>query len=215
MEKKRRKWFIAVVILLVLAVAFPVEEAVSQAEAVLEAAAVGVWKYRQVQAEETAAQSTEIVLGENQTLEEVQIKTINGNEMTYERDGETVTTLIPVGTTVTTKLGTTTTFSRLSPGNTIQMGLEERVTHKPNELSGGQKQRVSIARALSAKPAILLADEPTGALDTASGKEVLKLFAQLNEMGNTIVMITHDLKVAQAAKRVVRIEDGCLTEMEG
>ena len=95
------------------------------------------------------------------------------------------------------------------------LGLEERVTHKPNELSGGQKQRVSIARALSAKPAILLADEPTGALDTASGKEVLKLFAQLNEMGNTIVMITHDLKVAQAAKRVVRIEDGCLTEMEG
>lgn len=95
------------------------------------------------------------------------------------------------------------------------LGLEERVTHKPNELSGGQKQRVSIARALFAKPAILLADEPTGALDTASGKEVLKLFAQLNEMGNTIVMITHDLKVAQAAKRVVRIEDGCLTEMEG
>ena len=95
------------------------------------------------------------------------------------------------------------------------LGLEERVTHKPNELSGGQKQRVSIARALSAKPAILLADEPTGALDTVSGKEVLKLFAQLNEMGNTIVMITHDLKVAQAAKRVVRIEDGCLTEMEG
>lgn len=95
------------------------------------------------------------------------------------------------------------------------LGLEERVTHKPNELSGGQKQRVSIARALSAKPAILLADEPTGALDTASGKEVLKLFAQLNERGNTIVMITHDLKVAQAAKRVVRIEDGCLTEMEG
>lgn len=95
------------------------------------------------------------------------------------------------------------------------LGLEERVAHKPNELSGGQKQHVSIARALSAKPAILLADEPTGALDTASGKEVLKLFAQLNEIGNTIVMITHDLKMAQAAKRMVRIEDGCLTEMEG
>ena len=91
----------------------------------LVAATVGVWKYRQVQAEETATQSTEIVLGENQTLEEVQIKTINGNEMTYERNGETVTTLIPVGTTVTTKLGTTTTFSRLSPGNTIQMVLED------------------------------------------------------------------------------------------
>lgn len=92
---------------------------------ILAAAAVGIWKYRQTQAEETTAQSTEIVLGENQTLEEVQIKTINGNEMTYEQDGETVTTLIPVGTTVTTKLGTTTTFSRLSAGNTIQMVLED------------------------------------------------------------------------------------------
>lgn len=91
----------------------------------LAAAGVGVWKYRQTQAEETTAQSAEIVLGENQTLEEVQIKTINGNEMTYEQDGETVTALIPVGTTVTTKLGTTTTFSRLSPGNTIQMVLED------------------------------------------------------------------------------------------
>ena len=95
------------------------------------------------------------------------------------------------------------------------VGMYEYRKYSPNKLSGGQKQRVSIARALSAKHAILLADEPTGALDTASGKEVLKLFAQLNEMGNTIVMITHDLKVAQAAKRVVRIEDGCLTEMEG
>lgn len=92
---------------------------------ILVAAAAGVWKYRQTQAEENAAQSTEIVLGENQTLEEVQIKTINGNEMTYEQDGETVTTLIPVGTTVTTKLGTTTTFSRLYAGNTIQMILED------------------------------------------------------------------------------------------
>lgn len=89
------------------------------------------------------------------------------------------------------------------------LGLSERVKHKPSELSGGQKQRVSIARALVGKPAILLADEPTGALDQSSGKDVLKLFQDLNEMGNTIVMITHDLNVAKSAKRIV---DGRLYE---
>lgn len=88
------------------------------------------------------------------------------------------------------------------------LGIDHRLEHRPNELSGGQKQRVSIARALSTKPAILLADEPTGALDTNSGQEVLKLFRELNEMGNTIVMITHDLKVAQSAQRIVHIIDG-------
>ncbi len=92
------------------------------------------------------------------------------------------------------------------------LGLEHRIKHRPNELSGGQKQRVSIARALVGNPAILLADEPTGALDQSSGKDVLKLFRELNEKGNTIVMITHDLGVAQAAKRVVRIVDGVLVE---
>ncbi len=92
------------------------------------------------------------------------------------------------------------------------LGLEHRIKHRPNELSGGQKQRVSIARALVGNPAILLADEPTGALDQSSGKDVLKLFRELNEMGNTIVMITHDLGVAQSAKRVVRIVDGVLVE---
>ena len=92
------------------------------------------------------------------------------------------------------------------------LGLEERIAHKPSELSGGQKQRVSIARALVGHPSIILADEPTGALDQASGKDVLKLFRQLNEMGNTIVMITHDLNVAQSAKRIVRIVDGKLIE---
>jgi putative ABC transport system ATP-binding protein len=92
------------------------------------------------------------------------------------------------------------------------LGLDKRVMHKPNELSGGQKQRVSIARALVGKPSILLADEPTGALDQNSGKDVLKLFEQLNEMGNTIVMITHDLNVAKSAKRIVRIVDGQLCE---
>jgi putative ABC transport system ATP-binding protein len=92
------------------------------------------------------------------------------------------------------------------------LGLAERMKHKPRELSGGQQQRVAIARALVGKPAILLADEPTGALDQASGKEVLKLFGQLNELGNTIVMITHDLSVAQNAHRIVRIVDGELQE---
>ena len=92
------------------------------------------------------------------------------------------------------------------------LGLENRLNHRPSELSGGQKQRVSIARALVGKPAILLADEPTGALDQSSGRDVLKLFRELNEMGNTIVMITHDLNVAQSAKRIVRIVDGQLYE---
>ena len=94
------------------------------------------------------------------------------------------------------------------------LGLSDRLNHKPNELSGGQQQRVAIARALGGQPAILLADEPTGALDSASGKEVLKLFKQLNEMGNTIIMITHDLTVAKQAKRIVRIVDGELYEHE-
>ena len=92
------------------------------------------------------------------------------------------------------------------------LGIAHRLDHRPNELSGGQKQRVSIARALASDPVILLADEPTGALDSASGQEVLKLFDNLNQLGNTIVMITHDLKVARAAKRIVRIVDGCLSE---
>ena len=97
--------------------------------------------------------------------------------------------------------------------DTIAMlGLAERIDHKPNELSGGQQQRVAIARALVGQPAILLADEPTGALDRNSGKEVLKLFQRLSDMGNTIVMITHDLSVAEHAKRVVRIVDGELYE---
>ena len=90
------------------------------------------------------------------------------------------------------------------------LGIGHRLGHKPSELSGGQKQRVSIARALVGEPALLLADEPTGALDSASGKDVLALFGQLHELGNTIVMITHDLNVAKAAGRIVHIIDGCL-----
>lgn len=90
------------------------------------------------------------------------------------------------------------------------LGLSERLAHKPAELSGGQQQRVAIARALVGSPAILLADEPTGALDSNTGKEVLELFTRLNGMGNTIIMITHDLNVAAYAKRVVKIIDGRL-----
>lgn len=91
------------------------------------------------------------------------------------------------------------------------LGLKERMKHRPSELSGGQQQKVAIARALVGQPAILLADEPTGALDKNSGAEVLKLFQRLNDMGNTIVMITHDLEVATHAKRIARIIDGELT----
>ncbi|MVB12577.1 putative ABC transporter ATP-binding protein YknY [Caprobacter fermentans] len=92
------------------------------------------------------------------------------------------------------------------------LGMKERADHKPNELSGGQQQRTAIARALVGSPKLLLADEPTGALDRSTGEEVLRLFQQLNEMGNTIVMITHDLHVAKSAKRIVKIIDGELFE---
>lgn len=88
------------------------------------------------------------------------------------------------------------------------LGLSERVKHRPSELSGGQQQRVAIARALVGEPAILLADEPTGALDVATGKEVMNLFNDLNKLGHTIVMITHDENIAKYATRIVRLDDG-------
>ncbi len=94
----------------------------------------------------------------------------------------------------------------------IQLGMGERMDHKPHELSGGQQQRAAIARALVGNPKLLLADEPTGALDSATGKEVLKLFGELNQKGHTIVMITHDLNVAKSAGRIVRTVDGELFE---
>ena len=93
-----------------------------------------------------------------------------------------------------------------------KVGLGAQIHKKPSQMSGGQMQRVAIARALVNDPEILLADEPTGALDVNSGKEVLKLFENLNQMGNTIVMITHDLNVAKHAGRVVRIVDGEIYE---
>ncbi|WP_276357979.1 ABC transporter ATP-binding protein [Cohnella caldifontis] len=93
-----------------------------------------------------------------------------------------------------------------------KVGLEERIHHKPSELSGGQQQRVAIARALAGNPPMLLADEPTGALDTKTSKEVMGLIRELNELGHTIVLITHDLEISRQAKRVVRIQDGRLSE---
>ncbi|NEZ42417.1 ABC transporter ATP-binding protein [Paenibacillus alvei] len=96
-----------------------------------------------------------------------------------------------------------------------QVGLEDRMGHRPSELSGGQQQRVAIARALAAHPPILLADEPTGALDTKTGQEVMELIKKLNHEGHTIILITHDMEVAAHAKRVVFMNDGVLTEERG
>ena len=93
-----------------------------------------------------------------------------------------------------------------------RVGLSERIHHYPNQLSGGQQQRVAIARALVTNPDILLADEPTGALDQATGRQVMTLFEELNREGRTILMITHDLGIAKYARRVVHIIDGVLTE---
>ena len=94
------------------------------------------------------------------------------------------------------------------------VGLQDRMTHKPNELSGGQRQRVAIARALVNKPSIILADEPTGNLDSKSGNEILKFFSKLHKDGNTIIMVTHEQSVAKLSKRRIDIFDGKIARDE-
>lgn len=94
------------------------------------------------------------------------------------------------------------------------VGLTDKMDNYPNQLSGGQQQRVAIARAVSNHPSILLADEPTGALDQKTGAQVISLFKDLNDAGNTIIMITHDAHIAAHAKRIVKILDGRISEGE-
>ena len=95
-----------------------------------------------------------------------------------------------------------------------EVGLGDRAEHKPNELSGGQQQRVAIARALVNDPAVLLADEPTGNLDSQTSEEIMTLFARVNAGGRTIIMVTHDLEVARNAKRIIRMKDGVIVADE-
>jgi putative ABC transport system ATP-binding protein len=96
----------------------------------------------------------------------------------------------------------------------IDVGLEDRMHHKPNELSGGQRQRVAVARALVTQPSIILADEPTGNLDSKTGEEIMGLFQELHEKGNTIILVTHEEYIAEHAARIIRLKDGLIEKDE-
>ncbi|HKJ32430.1 MAG TPA: ABC transporter ATP-binding protein [Balneolales bacterium] len=95
-----------------------------------------------------------------------------------------------------------------------KVGLGDRLSHKPNELSGGQRQRVAVARALVNAPSILLADEPTGNLDTKTGEEIMRLFEELYDLGNTIILVTHEEYIADHSRRIIRLRDGLLESDE-
>lgn len=96
----------------------------------------------------------------------------------------------------------------------IDVGLKDRIYHKPNELSGGQRQRVAIARALVTRPSIILADEPTGNLDSKTGEEIMILFHEIHEKGNTIILVTHEEYIAEHAARIIRLKDGLVEKDE-
>ncbi|WP_430935681.1 ABC transporter ATP-binding protein [Saccharicrinis sp. 156] len=101
---------------------------------------------------------------------------------------------------------------RLKKGEDVvrKVGLEDRAAHKPNELSGGQRQRVAVARALINNPSIILADEPTGNLDSKTSVDIMRLFGDIHSMGNTIILVTHEEEIAQYAHRVIRLRDGVI-----
>jgi putative ABC transport system ATP-binding protein len=96
----------------------------------------------------------------------------------------------------------------------VNVGLQDRITHKPNELSGGQRQRVAVARALVNNPSIILADEPTGNLDSKTSMDILNLFDQIHQMGNTIILVTHEEDIARHAHRIIRLKDGMIESDE-